>query len=143
VAVEPESLLRLIEHLLDRPEFRIVKALTEWPAMARESLRLHPDLIITNVKLLGYGAANILGDVKVASPASKLVVISFPHDLSRQALQWGADGYLKEEQLVRRLVPMAHKLVGLAPDVPGACFGREARPKSRATASAKKTDQVC
>lgn len=136
VAVEPEPLVRLIEHLLDRPEFRIVKSMTEWPAMAREASRLKPELILTNVRLLGDGPAKILEDVKLASPASKLIVISFPHDLSRQARRWGADGYLKEEQLVSRLVPLARRLAGLAHRNPAARPRSETPPAPRPSRAA-------
>jgi DNA-binding NarL/FixJ family response regulator len=112
VAVEPEPLLNLIEHLLQRPEFRVIKKLHQWPALSKQTLRLHPHLIITNARLLGNQAANIIAGLKSASPNSKVIVVSFPHDLSREARQWGADAYLEEEQLVRRLVPTALKLAG-------------------------------
>ena len=111
VAVEPESLLKLIEHLLQRPEFRVVKKLHEWPGLPKQAARLHPHLIITNARLLGNQAATVIADLKHSSPSSKVIVISFPHDLSRQARQWGADAYLREEHLVRRLVPTALNLL--------------------------------
>jgi len=112
VAVAPESLLRIINHLLHRPEFEVVENLTEWPGLTQAAYRWHPALIITNATLLGFGAAKIISDIKLASPASKLIVISFPYDIGRHARKWGADAYLKEEQLVQRLVPTAQKLLG-------------------------------
>lgn len=114
IAVEPVALLQVIEHLFRRSEFRVVEGLSEWPALAREASRLRPKLIIANVKLLGDGAAKIISEVKLASPASKLIVISFPHHLEGHARKWGADAYLEEEDLVRRLVPTAQKLLGQA-----------------------------
>ena len=112
IAVEPAPLRRIVELLLPPSEFRIVKNIGAWPALAREAFLLRPELVITNVKLLGNGAAKIVSNLKLASPDSKLIVISFPHDLERCARKWGADAYLEEEQLVQRLVPTAYELCG-------------------------------
>jgi DNA-binding NarL/FixJ family response regulator len=112
IAVEPAALLQVIEHLFRQSEFRVIEGLSEWPALAQEASRLRPKLIIANVKLLGHGAARIISEVKLASPASKLIVISFPHQLESHARQWGADAYLEEEDLVRRLLPTAQELLG-------------------------------
>ena len=111
IAVASEPLLRIIHHLLDLPEFQVVESLTEWPSLAQSVHRLHPTLIIVNAKLLGHGAAKIISDIKLASPHSKLIVVSFPYDIGSTARQWGADAYLSEEHLVQRLVPTAQKLV--------------------------------
>ncbi len=114
IAVEPAALLQVIEHLFERSEFRVVEGLNAWPTLAREASRLRPSLIIANVKLLGHGAARIISEVKLASPDSKVLVISFPHQLGKTAREWGADAYLEEEDLVRQLMPTAQKLMGQA-----------------------------
>jgi DNA-binding NarL/FixJ family response regulator len=140
VAVEPEALLKLIEHLLQRPEFRVVRKVHEWPELAKQTSRLHPRLVITNARLLGNQAASILSALKFSSPRSKVIFISFPHDLSRQARQWGADAYLKEESLVQRLVPTALKLMGQ----PVPETGRSRRPAApaRPRASSRETSST-
>ena len=112
VAVEPPQLGRIIEHLFhNQPNYRIVKCLNEWTSLSREASRLHPELIIASISLLGDGAAGIVADVKLASPGSKLILINFSHDLGRYTRKWGADAYLKSEDLVRSLVPKAGKLL--------------------------------
>ncbi len=111
IAVAPEPLLRIIEHLFERPDFEIVESLSEWTHLPREANRLQPNVIVANMTLLGYGASKILSDVKFASPASKVILISFPHDVSYHARRWGADAYLKEEQLVQRLIPTVKQLL--------------------------------
>ncbi|MBI2816466.1 MAG: response regulator transcription factor [Acidobacteria bacterium] len=136
VAVEPEPLMKLIEHLLQRPEFRVVKKLHEWPALPKQAVRLHPHLIITNARLLGNQAASIIADLKFSSPSSKIIVVSFPHDLSRQARRWGADAYLREEHLVRRLVLTARKLVKLRRPAASSSAGAASRDSSSAKKNA-------
>lgn len=112
VAVEPPPLGRIIEHLFhNQPNCRIVKCLNEWTPLAREASRLHPELIVISISLLGDGAAGIVADVKLASPGSELILIDFSHDLRRHVRKWGADAYLNSENLVRRLVPKAEKLL--------------------------------
>lgn len=112
VAVEPPPLGRIIEHLFhNQPNYGIVKCLNEWTRLVREASRLHPELIIVSISLLGDGAAGIVAGVKLASPVSKLILINFSHDLGRQARKWGADAYLNSENLVQRLVPKAEKLL--------------------------------
>lgn len=135
VAVEPEPLLKLIEHLLQRPEFRVVKKLHEWLGLPKQAIRLHPHLIITNARLLGNQAATIIADLKFSSPNSKVIVVSFPHDLSQEARQWGADAYLQEEHLVQRLVPTARKLI--SQPTPNVDKPRMMGPSSRAGAASR------
>lgn len=112
VAVEPAPLLRVIEHLF-RPqlEFRIVARLSNGSAVAGQVSHLRPHLVIANMRLLGQAAGTIIRQVKLASPGSKLIVTGFPRGLGREAQEWGADAYLEEEDLVRRLVPTAHSLL--------------------------------
>ena len=112
VAVEPPPLERIIEHLFyNQPNYRIVKCLNDGTPLSREASRLHPELIIASISLLGDGAAGIVADLKLASPASKLILINFSHDLGPYARKWGADAYLKSDDLVRHLVSKAGKLM--------------------------------
>jgi DNA-binding NarL/FixJ family response regulator len=110
IAVEPPALLRFLEHLLERPEFRVVARISNWKALIEEVGRLQPALIICNADLFGQRAAQVIGDLKLASPSSRLLLISFVHELERLARKWGADAYLEDEDLVRHLIPTARKL---------------------------------
>lgn len=112
VAVEPAPLLRVIEHLFSRQsKFRIVARLSNASAVAGQVSHLQPDLVIANMRLLGQAAGTIIRDIKIASPDSKLIVTGFPQGFGRDAHDWGADAYLEEEDLVRRLVPTVHGLL--------------------------------
>lgn len=112
VAVEPAPLLRVIEHLFRRrPEFRIVARPSGGSALVRQASRLRPELIIFNMRLLGQEASKIIREVKLASPDSKLIVTGFLQGFRLHARECGADAYLEEEQLVRRLVPTAQRLL--------------------------------
>jgi len=112
VAVEPAPLLRVIEHLFWRQlKFRIVARLSNGSAVPGQVSHLRPDFVIVNMRLLGQAAGTILRDVKIASPSSKLIVTGFPPGFGRDAHGWGADAYLEEEELVRRLVPTVQSLL--------------------------------
>lgn len=116
VAVEPASLLRIVEHVLQRrPEFQIVAKTNRGSALVQQARRLQPKLIIANLRMLGEEAGRIIPEVKLASPRSMLIVTGFPQGLGRHAHKCGADAYLEEEQLVRRLVPTAQKMLRQRP----------------------------
>lgn len=116
VAVEPAPLLRVIEHLFCRQlGFNIVARLSSGSAVAGQVARLRPDLVIANMRLLGQAADTIIREVKIASPSSKVIVTGFPHGFEQDARGWGADAYLEEEELVRRLVSTVHRLLKSSP----------------------------
>lgn len=146
VAVEPLPLLRVIEHLLCcRPEFQIVARPSGGSALARQASHLRPDLIIANMRFLGQGAGTIIPEVKLASPGSKLIVTGFPQGFGPHAHQWGADAYLEEEDLVRRLVPTAQRLLSQQSSGPkkGAAKGRRATSTDSLSARPSKGNHPC
>ena len=128
VAVEPAPLLRVIEHLFRRrPEFRIVTRRSGGSALVRQASHLRPELIIFNMRLLGQEASKIIREVKLASPGSKLIVTGFLQGFRLHARECGADAYLEEEQLVRRLVPTAQRLLSQRQLAPGKCVVQSRR----------------
>lgn len=143
VAVEPAPLLRVIEHLFQRQsEYRIVARRRGGSALARQASHLRPELIIANMRLLGPGAAKIIPEVKHASPRSKLIVTGFPQGFGTHARKLGADAYLDEEHLVRRLVPTAQKLLGKQQLHPKKGAARIPRHTSTSTYTAPTTSPI-
>jgi hypothetical protein len=94
-----------------RQEFRIVARRRTGSTLAPDASHLRPDLIIANMTLLGRHASTTIPEIKHASPHSKLIVTGYPLGLGELALEWGADAYLDEEQLVGRLIPTAKRMV--------------------------------
>lgn len=120
IAVEPPAFVRLIEHVLQgHPGLRVIGRSRTADSKAARARRLAPDVIIANTRSgpsePGYIAAQRLADLKGESPASRLVLLT--HDLDDDLLtssRGAAHARLREDAVVRRLVPVIRRLVALA-----------------------------
>ena len=113
VAVQPRSLLRVIEHLLGgQPELRIVARLSGNNRLSLTASAMLPELIIANARFLGRECRKAIPEIKRASPGSKLILLLCPFEgFARETRDCGADAYLEEEAIVRRLLPALGKLL--------------------------------
>jgi len=110
IAVQPESFVRLIEHVLgEEPGLRVVGRLSKGDSIARSVGRLAPDVIITNTRLFGREHGQVLAGLKRSSPGSTLILLTQAFGGPFPAPS-GADGWLSEEAVVEQLVPMVQKL---------------------------------
>jgi DNA-binding NarL/FixJ family response regulator len=104
VAISPPALLRVVDHLLyGRSEFEVVARSSEQRGLCRQAARHLPDVVITNPKVLGREPAKVVTEFKRSSPASKLVLLG-ENESSGDARRFGADGYVSEDAVVRRLI---------------------------------------
>lgn len=115
IAVQPPSFERLIEHLLHgQPGLRVVGNLSKGNSATDKAARLKPDVIIASTRLLGKEHGDVLADLKRSSPASTLILLT--HGLDESVPGPGADAWLPEDAIVRRLLPVIRKVVGRAQD---------------------------
>src|ERR1043165_2894628 len=111
IAVEPHSLLRIMELILsEASEIQILARPGDAAALQRHAKRLQPDLLITNARLLGDDARAVLSHIKRLSPQSKIILTYFDANIADLATQGGVDFYLKEEFLVRKLLKDVRRL---------------------------------
>jgi hypothetical protein len=109
--VGPPALSNVIRHLFqDRPEFEVVGSLPGLRNLAQRAGRLLPELIVASVKPVGTGVCPVVVAIKQSSPLSKLILICPITGFIGGARRCGADAYLDQEKLVRRLVPTATAL---------------------------------
>lgn len=103
VAVRPAPLSRVVEHLLrECPEVQIVARSSEFSGLAMRAARLLPDVIITNERLLGREPDEAVTEVRRRSPGSRVIVLRPGEDIAAER-RCGANGYVSEQALVRRL----------------------------------------
>jgi hypothetical protein len=113
LVISSRSFSRIIEHLFrDRSEFEVVGALSGLRSLGRHAGRLHPELIVANVKPVSVGICRVVDSIKQSSPSSKLILICPVEDLARVARKRGADACLKDEKLAGHLLRMARTLSG-------------------------------
>ncbi|MBI2822812.1 MAG: hypothetical protein HYX74_11375 [Acidobacteria bacterium] len=111
VAVQPPSLLRVIEYLFwAAPDLRVVGLRTALSGLVDRVARARPELVVVNAKLLGPNARNVIAAVRRASPGSKLIVTCFLECALFRT--YGVEACIPEESLVRRLVPTVRRLSG-------------------------------
>jgi DNA-binding NarL/FixJ family response regulator len=109
IAVQPPSLIRLLEHLLHgHPGLRVVgrSASSDALALAR---RLAPDVIIANTRPHWMERGLLLAKLKRSSPTSTLILLTQAPGEPVARLN-GADACLPEDAVVRRLLPLIHRL---------------------------------
>ncbi len=110
VAVRPGPLSRVVEHLLrDCPEMQIVARPSEFSGLASGAARLLPDVIITNERLLGREPDQAVTEVRRRSPESRVIVLR-PGDGVAAERRCGANGYVSEQALVRRLIRTVRRM---------------------------------
>lgn len=103
-AARSEGLARVLGHvLLDAGEFESFVGVPSPPALVAEVSRLSPDVIVVTLASLGNEPVVRIGELKLALPASRLLVIASAEELeaSRPA---GADAQIPEEAIVASLV---------------------------------------
>ena len=111
VAVEPFSLYRAMELILGAgSEIQVLTRPGDAASLQRHAKRLQPDLLITNARLLGGQACDVLLSLKRICPNSKIILTDFDARLASLARQCGADVYLEEDLLVRRLLATVRQL---------------------------------
>lgn len=110
VAVEPPSLQRLIQHVLDGDRgLRVVTAPPPFPP------RLAPDVIVTNQRLQRQRPGDLVAELKRSCPASTLILLT-PTFAGPVPDHHGADICLPEEAIVQALLPMIRQLTLRAAD---------------------------
>jgi DNA-binding NarL/FixJ family response regulator len=110
VAVEPLALFRVMKLILDASEIQILARPQDVSRLLRQARRLQPDLLITNARLLGEQACEVLASLKRSSPRSKIILTDFDARLASIATRCGADVYLEEDLLVGRLLATVRRL---------------------------------
>jgi DNA-binding NarL/FixJ family response regulator len=109
VGVMPPPLLRVVEYLFRKhPDIQIVARPRQARNIARHACRYLPDMIVINQRLLGKEALETIAQIKRCSPGSKLILIR--SDDVRGGRRYGADAYLAEEAIVRRLLVVVQRL---------------------------------
>ena len=110
-------------------------------AEALEAVRLHqPDLALIDLGMPGVGGLEVLPDLRAASPATRVVVVSgFPRrTLADVAVARGAVGYVEKGLSIRRLVDEVVAVAGVLETVELALAESRARlekdPRSGAAA---------
>jgi hypothetical protein len=113
VAVAPDPLGRIVEHLLDsEPRFRLAGRLAQGQDLVRHSQRAAPDIVVANRRFLGKDHARVVNDLGRSSPAARILLLH-PYAMPRSL--GGAHVHLDEQAVVRRLLGALHALAG------GAC----------------------
>ena len=114
IAVEPPSLQRLIQHVLQgESNLRVVGGSSKGLSPAHQAARLSPTVIVVNHRLQKQ-QVHVLVDLKRSSPGSTLILLT--HSLAEPASPGEADACLPEDAVVRRLLPMIRKTALRAAD---------------------------
>src|SRR5260370_35987893 len=113
LAVDSSGLLRVLEHLLqDLPRIEIHRSTN----MARDAVRLAPDVIVTTTRMMERGGAPPPAELRRLSPGSKVILITTDREWWQEKEAPGlADASFDEEDVVRCLPPIVHILVTGAP----------------------------
>ncbi len=110
VAVLPASLSRLVEYRLHGARgMEVVARTTQLETLVNQAAVLSPDVIVTNERLLG-DAGSAVRLLKRFSPGTRIVLIDTDDAFGPGTRPCGADAYIRQEALVRRLVPAIERL---------------------------------
>lgn len=90
-AIVIEGLRKLLQ-----PEFEFVGAVGDGWALLQAAEKLHPDVIVTDVSMPLLNGIDAVRRLKVASPHSKVVILSMHMDveIATEALRAGASAYV-------------------------------------------------
>lgn len=114
IAVEPPSLQRLIQHVLDgNTDLRVVTAASPLPSRVSPSL-LAPDVIVINQRLQRQQPGDLVADLKRTWPTSTVILLTPP--FGGPTPTQAADICLPEEAIVQALLPMIRQLTLRAAD---------------------------
>jgi DNA-binding NarL/FixJ family response regulator len=105
-----DGLRRLIEAEAD---FNVVGEAANVAATIAEVAALRPDLLVLDVSMPGGGGLAALGEIREASPATRILVLTMHEDPTylRIALGSGASGFLVKHAAGRELVAAIHAVL--------------------------------
>lgn len=103
--------MRVVEHLLGYDSKLQVVARVERAAALTGAVRsLLPDIAILSERLMGEGLRQAIDEIRQANPQTKVLVIRAWWEFSTANRDWGADAYVREQALVRRLHSLLARL---------------------------------
>jgi DNA-binding NarL/FixJ family response regulator len=113
--VQPLSLCRVVQLILSgASEVKVLAhPLThsdDAENLRRQAKRVQPDLLIANAELLGADACAAVMNIKRTCPRTRIILTDFDARLDAMANRCGADAYLEEELLVRKLLATVRRL---------------------------------
>ena len=110
VALESESLIRVVEHLFDNdPELKITRYLKDESDLAQHIHQTRPALAIVNGHFLKAGRSPLA----TGRRTTKLILVSRFLEHWKPADTRGVDAFLMDENLVERLPSIVRSLIGL------------------------------
>jgi DNA-binding NarL/FixJ family response regulator len=117
LVVDDDPDYRLVVRLALEPGsgFEVVAEAGNGPAALTEARREQPDVVLLDCRLPGADAFDILPELRVVAPDSRIVLVSGhdPADLRLASRSAGAVGYLTKETPARRLGAELDALLGL------------------------------
>jgi DNA-binding NarL/FixJ family response regulator len=101
--------------ILKDGEFDVVGAVRDGQLLVEAAMRLHPDVIITDLSMPRLSGLDVLARLKRERIESKVIVLTMHHDtdLATDAIRGGASGFLlKESAGDELLAAVRHALEG-------------------------------
>ena len=85
--------------MLKEADFDVVGAVRDGQPLIDAAMRLHPDVIITDLSMPGLSGLDVLARLKTERLDSKVIVLTMHHDaeLATDAMRAGASGFLLKE----------------------------------------------
>ncbi len=103
--------MRVVEHLLGyNPGLQVVARVEEGTGLVRTVNSALPDIAIISERLMGEGLRQAISEIRQASPQTKVLVIRAWWEFATANREWGADAYVREQALVRRLHGLLSRL---------------------------------
>lgn len=132
LAVAPAPLMRVVKHLLGyRANLEVVARVDKRNRLAQAAARSLPHIAIVSERLAGEELRQALAQVRQASPRTRLIVIRAGWEFDTANRDWGADAYVRESALVRRLNSLLARLSAPRPPAPSTERTSECRAPSR------------
>jgi DNA-binding NarL/FixJ family response regulator len=109
-AVVVEGLRRILE----RAEFEVIGVAADGRALVEKALRLHPDVIITDVAMPVLNGIDAVREVVKRDGKLKVIFLTMHDELSyaRAAFATGASGYVLKSAAGGELIDAIHEVIG-------------------------------
>jgi CheY-like chemotaxis protein len=112
IADDYVALHRALTRLL-QPVCNVVGSVTDATHLVAETMRLQPDVVVLDLRMVGVDGLDVCDRLRSASPGVKIVLYSAAEDpdLREQALAVGAADFISKSRVTDDLLPAIQRAV--------------------------------
>ena len=98
------------------PDFDVIGEAEEGEGAVRLATRLHPDVVVLDLRMSGVDGIEATKELAVAEPSARVVILSLQDDAGtrREAIASGASAFVGKQEGILRLFEVIRTVAGRA-----------------------------